>query len=361
MKSVLRISIVAAAGLALAVLLMLVGHVAADPPSPVMSAAQPGQAYDSGWKDINPDRMLVFTHNLGVTPTELAVTLWFSGAELGIHHFGYGGLEATAPAPLLSPEWQGAHWQNLTTSTIQVYRQRDDWFVDQVRIRVSVPATDPDYDSGWVDIGRGGVITRGEVITIAHGLGITPTELTVGLWFSGTERGIHHFGYGGLAFDGRPGDAREMWGAHWYNLTSNTVQVRRHPDDPPGNIEQVRVLVVRGAPPAYDSLEDLGDWQSIEPGERFTFTHGLNWAPERLLVRAECYSTAFDASVGIHQWFAGGNHDRQQRWQGAHWQELDRDTVVVFRQFNDQVCPQVRVRIWKWGGQLYLPLVVREE
>jgi hypothetical protein len=34
--------------------------------------------------------------------------------------------------------------------------------------------------------------------------------------------------------------------------------------------------------------------------------------------------------------------------------------VVVVREDEDQVCPQVRVRIWKRGRQTYVPLVLRD-
>ena len=40
-------------------------------------------------------------------------------------------------------------------------------------------------------------------------------------------------------------------------------------------------------------------------------------------------------------------------------QNLTRNTVEVFRQANDDVCPQVRVRIWKREFKVYLPLVLK--
>jgi hypothetical protein len=39
-------------------------------------------------------------------------------------------------------------------------------------------------------------------------------------------------------------------------------------------------------------------------------------------------------------------------------QNLTRNTVEVFRQPDDDVCPQVRVRIWKRSAQIYLPLIL---
>jgi hypothetical protein len=75
-----------------------------------------------------------------------------------------------------------------------------------------------------------------------------------------------------------------------------------------------------------------------------------------LLVRGECYDPV---AGGINQRFAGGNHDWFDRWQGSNVQNLGRNTVEVYRQVNDQVCPQVRVRIWKREFKVYLPLVLK--
>jgi len=51
-----------------------------------------------------------------------------------------------------------------------------------------------------------------------------------------------------------------MEGAYWHNLTSNTVQVTRYPDDQ--QVKQVRVVLVHGTQPDYDSLVERGSWQS---------------------------------------------------------------------------------------------------
>ncbi|MFQ5813248.1 MAG: hypothetical protein ACE5I2_08690, partial [Anaerolineae bacterium] len=280
-----------------------------------------------------------FTHNLGGNPDDYAVELWFRDTDdgMGINRRNYGGLEVNG-------SWRGAHWQELTANTIKVYRHSDDFAADRILIRVWIPPTSPDYDSEWTNI------NPGQTIVFSHTLGITATDLTVGLWFSGTIRGVHHFGYGGLAVDG----PQKMLGAHWHNLTDDTIQVSRHPDDT--DIEQVRVILVYGAPPDYDSLVALGGWHSIAPGAEYTFTHDLNWNPDMLLVRGECYDPAVG---GINQWFAGGNHDWFVGWQGTNMQNLARNTVEVSRRVNDQVCSQVRVRIWKREFKVYLPIVLK--
>ena len=210
-------------------------------------ALQSNSFWTSGWMDIATGTARPFTHNLGGNPDDYAVELWFLDTDasgIGINRRNYGGLEVNG-------SWHGAHWQELTANTVKVYCHSDDVVADRIRIQVWIPPTSPDYDSEWMPI------NPGQTITFTHNLDITATDLTVSLWFRGVTRGIHHFGYGGMAVDG----PQKMLGAHWHNLTDNTVQVTRHPDDT--DVEQVRVVVVHGDPPDYDSLVAFGGWKSI--------------------------------------------------------------------------------------------------
>ena len=342
MNRQVQIWISAVAGLALVAVLVLAASASAGPPPPVASAAQPcvapaAAAWDSSWVPITRHQTITFAHNVGGDPDDYAVELWFQDLDggLGINRRGYGGLEVNG-------HWFGAHWQNLTANTIQVYRNSHDNAADRVRVRVWEVPDPPDYDSGWTDI------NPGEMITLSHSVGVTPTDLTVGLWFSSSLRGIHHFAFGGLAVDG----PQKMLGAHWQNLTTDTIEVFRHPHDT--DIEQVRVIVVAGDAPDYDS-----GWQSVMTDTKVTLTHGLNLAPELLLARGECYDPT--GGRGINQLFAGGNHDwlNGGQFQGASLQNLTNNTVAVFRERDDEFCPQFRVRIWKRGNVVYLPLVVQ--
>jgi hypothetical protein len=317
----------------------------AGPVPDLSSASISAASWNSGWASINQGQTLTFNHNLGGDPDDYAVELWFQDTDaggVGINRRNYGGVEANG-------NWYGAYWEKLTSTTIDVHRHANDLVADQVLVRVWVVPTDPDWDSEWQNI------NQGQTVTFTHSLGITNTDLTVGLWFSGTTRGIHRHGFGGLAVDG----PQELHGAHWHNLTDNTVQVTRHPDDT--DVEQVRVIVVHGDPPAYDSLEDLGGWQSIAAGDTFTFTHNLNWNPSMMLVRGECYSSTV-GGPGIHQWLAGGsvkNWPPRGGAKGVNIQRLTANTVEAYRWPNDDVCPQVRVRIWRRSVQVYLPIVLK--
>lgn len=336
-------------GLGLTALLLLAGYHTAGaslrppigPEHSLDSSGASGSAseWNSGWVTVAQGTCQIFNHNLGGNPDNYAVELWFLDTDegIGINHANYGGME-------VGGDWHGGNWQHLTANTVQVCRQANDRGVDQLRVQVSIPPGSPDFVSPWTNI------LPGQTIVFTHGLAITDTDLTVNLWFSGTTRGIHHFSFGGLAVDG----PQLMLGAHWYNLSANTVQVTRHPDDT--DIEQVRVTVVHGAEPAYDSLEDLSGWRFIARGTEFTFTHNLNWNPDMLLVRGECFSS----TLGIHQLLAGGNHDWFVGWQGAHLQNLTENTVRVVRRQDDQICPLVRVRVWRRSTSIYLPFVVRD-
>ncbi|MBN1955105.1 MAG: hypothetical protein JW900_08665 [Anaerolineae bacterium] len=321
--------------------------VAAGPLSPVkppeFQLPRPNAVWGTAWVPILRGQTLTFTHNLGGDPDDYAVELLFLDLDdgMGINRAYYGGMEVNG-------QWYGAHWENLTSNTIQVYRHTDDTAADLIRLRVWGPLDPPDYDSGWLDV------SQGETITLSHGVGVTATDLTVGLWFSGTVRGIHQFGFGGLGVDG----PQQMLGAHWQNLTDSTVEVIRHPNDT--DVEQVRMIVVHGTEPDYDSLEELGDWQDVAAGDVYTFTHNLNWSPNMLLIRGECYDSS--GMRGIHMLFAGGNHDwfNGGQYQGVHLQNITGNSVTVFRQPEDEFCPQVRLRIWKRSLMIYLPLLNKE-
>jgi hypothetical protein len=324
--------------------------VIASPPPPTASRLGPvavsssATEWSSGWVTMAQGELRTFTHTLGalrVAPERYAVEMWFQDTDggLGINRRYYGGIEINGdPEP-----WRGAHWQNLTTDTIRIKRGPDDDVADMVNVRVwFTPVSPSAYDSGWRDI------APNTMRVFTHGLGITATDLTVGLWFSDPVRGIHQFAYGGLAVDPLTG----TMGAFWHHLTTNTIQVTRYPSDTV--VHQVRVSVVKSAPPAYDS-----GWQPVTPGQKLTLTHALNWSPDMLLVRGECYTP----TLGIHQRAAGGDHvgaPPDAKWVGADLENLTNTAVVVYRQSEDVVCGEFRVRAWKRSMTIYLPAVFRD-
>lgn len=337
-------------------LLVLLGtySVNAQPtlPAPVSSAlnsplAATDASYSSGWVSINQNETLTLNHNLGITPDDYTVDMWFKDTtgSLGTHRRYYGGAESGG-------SYYGANWQNFTTNSIQVYRQPGDNVVNQVRVDIRrLTLTSGAYDSGWTTIAAGTTQTF-DFSSIA---GVQDaTDLTVGLFFKSTDLGIHQLGFGGLSDETSAPDE----GAYWHNLTTNSVRVTRMVGDP--WVEQVRVLVVRSVTPSYDSLSDttigsISGWKIIPVGSTFEFQHNLNANPDLLVVRGECTEGAL--GLGIHQKAAGGDHDTA--WRGIYLQKLTSTSVTVAREAADPYCVGVRVVVYDRTIYLYLPLVLR--
>jgi len=290
--------------------------------------------WSSGWVDIAPGETKTFNHNLGGDPDDYAVDLWFWDAPpggYGINHRCTGGLEADG-------KFYGAHWQNLTATTIEVFRREDDTFADKVRVDVWKPDP-PAWDSGWVDI------APGTLETLTHNLGGDVDDYTVGLWFKDTDGiGVNTRCYGGLETDG------QLRGAFWQNLTATTIEVYRFQDDTWA--DQVRVRIFIPDPPDYDS-----GWVDISPRQTITLTHNLGGSPNLYLVRAWGRDTE-PGGIGINHRFAGG-YEMGGKFFGANWENLTDTTINIFRRLHDEYADQVRVRIWRREFKVYLPIVMK--
>ncbi len=194
--------------------------------------------YDSGWQTVAPGSSHTFNHNLGITDTELTVSMWFSHTTLGIHHFTYGGLTD-------GEEEHGAYWLRLTDTSVKVYRRPDDVYVEQVRV-VVVHADPPAYDSlvalgGWQDI------APGTTFTFSHSLHWNPTLLLVRTECRDTTPGgapNHQLWAGGDEWFG--GLFR---GAYLQKLTLNTVQLVRLANDQ--ECDQARVVIYKRSASLY--------------------------------------------------------------------------------------------------------------
>jgi hypothetical protein len=220
----------------------------------------------SGWLPIAPDQTLSLTHNLGGDPAYYAVDLWFRDTDqdgLGINQLAFGGVE-------FNGQFVGAAWHRLTDSSIQVYRAADDPYADQVLVRVWVPPDPPVYDSDWVDI------EPGTLITLTHNVGGDPDSYTVGTKFRDTDAqgiGVNLAAAGGLDVEGA------TRGAAWEKLTDTTVQVIRFPSDT--TADQIRIQIYQPEAPTWDS-----GWQEATPGEFLVLTHNLGGNPLGYVVRA---------------------------------------------------------------------------
>ncbi len=87
--------------------------------------------WDSGWTNVATDTANILTHNLGGNPNLYVVRGWQKDTDdgIGVNHRFVGGFEAVG-------SFFGANWQNLTDTTINFFRQPDDWAADQVRVRI---------------------------------------------------------------------------------------------------------------------------------------------------------------------------------------------------------------------------------
>jgi hypothetical protein len=342
-------------------LLGLLSPVMADRPQPQsptgLQAVAANDYFDSDWLAVPKGTCKKVTHGLGGDPNDYAVELLFldkAAGGLGIHRRGYGGLD-------FKGKMQGGHWQRLTDKSIELCRGADADLVDWMRVRVFVPTA-----SGQIAQGAWKGISPGTTKTYNHNLNISSKKLVVGLWFKDTTAGpgnigIHQLGYGGLPINA----TKQVAGAHWHNLTSTSVQITRHASDK--RVGQFRFTVVEADPPDYDSLAAVG-WQAIAPGSTHVFKHNLNWDPEMLLVRGECYWPILPGAPdewGIHNGLTGGT---LAAWaggeKGANLQRVGDKTVEIRRWPDDDVCPKVRVRIWKRSPAppvvhvVYVPLAV---
>jgi hypothetical protein len=284
---------------------------------------------------IATDTATTFTHDLGGDPDDYAVELWFRDTDSGgkgINNWGFGGLGG-------SGKFFGAHWQNLTDTTIEVVRRSDDVFADQVRVRVWFPDP-PAWDSGWVPI------APGTEETLTHNLGGNVDDYVVGLWFKDTSLGgigINARCYG--ATQDRIG--HEGCGAYWQSLTDTTIGVWRYWWD--GWADEVRVRIFVPDPPDWDS-----GWVGINPGTVETLTHSLGGNPNLYLVRG-WQRTGW---AGINHIHVGG-FDNAGDLLGTNWQNLTDTTINVFRRPDDYMADDVRFRIWVRQVKVYLPIVLK--
>jgi len=310
----------------------------ADQPEMIIQAPD-AQGWSSGWVEIDPDETLTLTHNLGGPVEDYLVQLWFldlPAGGLGVHVFGYGGLEADG-------SYYGAYWKNLTPTTIDVVRLADDTTADWVRVWIWTPSMAEQECSAWSDIPTSGFYT------FFHDLGGDADDYSVLLWLKSAAEGIHHHGYGGLE------EAGQRTGAYWRSLDTQWVSAYRYAHD--AYVEQVRLCVsVPEEPPAYDS-----DWWPIAPGTTLTLTHDVGGNVNNYVVDVEFKDP--DGQLAVHQAGLGGDFlglpGAPTAEHGAHWQRLTNTTIQVVRQQYDPYVGQVRVRIWQRKAQVFLPLVLR--
>lgn len=265
--------------------------------------------YVSPWTAIAQGQTITLTHSVGEPFDDVVVGIAFRGAQAGVNHRAYGGLALADGRQL------GASWLRLTDSTIRVRRQAHDPFAEQVRVLVS-HAEPASYDSGWVSV------APGAVLTLTHNLGGDPGSYRVRLGAKDLDDGlgINQVGAGGLLVD------HALQGYNWEALTSNTIRIYRQPADTFADELRVRIwalgagrkvflpIALRNHAPANQPSELAYDdgvaesWQSQDSGSGFAVRFTNPGAAARLS-GARFYLNAASAGVPIqvHVWDAAHN------------------------------------------------------
>mgnify|MGYP000967499413 CR=1 FL=1 len=181
------------------------------------------------------------------------------------------------------------------------------------------------YDSGWVEIAPGGVVT------LTHNLGGDPGLYAVDLWFRDMRPaglGIHRRGEGGVEIGG-------AWlGARWQNLTTSTVSIRRAAGDQACAEARIRL---RPTTPDYDS-----GWFDIAPDERRVLWHRLEGDLTSYIKRLIFQDVG--GPLGINAVSYGGLEAGGAMY-GAAYQHVSVYTADILRMPDDTAADQVRFTI----------------
>ncbi len=97
----------------------------------------PEPDYDSDWQTITAGETLTLTHNLGGLAGRYRVSLEYQDTSGLPNSFGRNMLWAGGEA--VGSNHFGGHWQRLTNSTVQVYRQPGGTRDTEVRVRIWTP------------------------------------------------------------------------------------------------------------------------------------------------------------------------------------------------------------------------------
>ena len=195
------------------------------------------------------------------------------------------------------------------------------------------------WSSGWI------TIIPGSYGVYYHNLGHPAEDYAVEMLFRDADGGlgIHRRFYGGAD------DSLGEYGAHWLNLTTNSIRVHRWSGDTTADEILIRVWVQTPAP-EYDS-----GWITVEPAQTVTLTHGLGHAATDLAV-----SLWFSSSAGAginHFGYGGLAYDATKNLYGGYWHNLTDNTVQVTRLAGASSTAWMRVAVTQSAAPAYDSLV----
>jgi hypothetical protein len=318
----------------------------------------PAPDYDSGWVDLGLDIATELSHGLGGNTDDYLVNMQYRNDGIsGVNQRYYGGADfgASPPAGMNADDRVGVYWRSLTDTSITVYRRPEDIYASQVRIRIWVMPK-PDYDSGWFDLTAGAAATE-----LTHNLQGDYWDYMVDLQYRSAANGVNQRYYGGADFGANPpsgSSENDRVGVYWRSLDLFTITVYRCPEDIYG--EQARVRIWRTALPGYES-----GWQVVALDSSETWTHNLGGNADNYLVDMLYYDEDLNY---INQRHLGGadfgsmppsGYSENDRV-GAYWRSLNPADITVYRRPEDGLADYLRVRIWDYNKNLYLPVILNE-
>lgn len=293
----------------------------------------PAPDYDSGWQAVTAGAGVTLDHALGGPWNDLYVDLQLKddGGPWGVHAWGLGG-------DYSGTTLTGASWWGLTGSRIHLWRCPDDDIADRLRVRIWASRA-PAYDSGWTAVPAPGTHF------LPHHLGGDSDAYVVDLQLRDTDLspaiGVNSRGYGGDNYYDFAASEDLGLGVGWSQLTSDTINVTRFPNDV--TAEETRIRIWQAAPPDYDS-----GWTSVAQGAAVTLDHGVGGVATNMVVDLQYRSPVANvsqAAYGADQRFDTGTSAYAVR--GAAWRDLTSSTVEVYRYPQDIYAEEVRVRIWR--------------
>ncbi|MCD4750677.1 MAG: hypothetical protein K8R59_15000 [Thermoanaerobaculales bacterium] len=187
--------------------------------------------WDSGWTSINQGETKTLIHGLGVSAVGQVVELQFRSAYSGVNQTAYGRDQSFVGSSYV---YYGADWRALTHSTVDVRRYADDFYAEEVRVRIW-KTTGMAWDAVYTDLDANTGAT-----SWAHGLGVPADDIVVYQFSNGVSStyGYHQYQFGGdrINYGGLL-----RYGAWWENLTADAITLWRALDDSQSNDHHLRL------------------------------------------------------------------------------------------------------------------------
>jgi hypothetical protein len=169
--------------------------------------------------------------------------------------------------------------------------------------------------------------------------------------------GVNQRFYGGADYGAKTilGAVDDRVGAYWRSLDADSITVYRRPED--SYADEIRLRIWRVVPPEYDS-----GWVALAGDASALLAYEPCGSADSFLVNMLQYDGGGANGVN-HRHFGGADfgakitvgaeNDRV----GSYWRSLSPQEVVVYRRPEDTYAMYVRMRIWDYRHEVYLPAI----